>query len=83
MIYQIKVQGQIDPNWSEWFGGMDVSYETGPDGNQVTCFTGCLPDQAALRGVMDHLWDLNLVILSVHRMDPSVKPAGDDRRSMI
>jgi len=34
-------------------------------GNPITRLTGILPDQGALRGVMNKLWDLNLSLLSV------------------
>jgi len=70
MQYQIKVQGCIDPSWSDWFNGMDVLLETGRDGSCVTTFTGSIEDQAALRGIMNHLWDLNLTILSVIQLEP-------------
>jgi len=70
MQYQIKVQGQVDPSWSEWFNGMQVAAETGLDADPVTIFTGPVEDQAALRGILNHLWDLNLTILSVIQLEP-------------
>jgi hypothetical protein len=70
MQYQIKVQGRIDPSWSEWFNGMEVSMDTGRDGGPVTTFTGPVGDQAALRGILNHLWDLYLTILSVIQFEP-------------
>jgi hypothetical protein len=70
MQYQIKVQGQVDPSWSDWFNLMEVSLETGRDGSYVTTFTGFVGDQAALRGILNHLWDLNLTILSVIQLEP-------------
>jgi hypothetical protein len=70
MRYQIKVQGQIDPSWSEWFNEMAVSAETGCEVAPVTTITGPVADQAALRGILNHLWDLNLTILSVIQLEP-------------
>jgi hypothetical protein len=70
MRYQIKVQGQIDPSWSEWFNGMEVSSETICN---ITTITGYVTDQSALRGILNHLWDLNLTILSVIQLEPKLE----------
>ncbi len=37
----------------------------------TTTLTGKVTDQAALRGILCRLWDLNLAILSVCRLDPN------------
>jgi hypothetical protein len=70
MKYQIKVQGSVDPSWSDWFNGMEVSLETERDAGCVTTFTGAVADQASLRGILNHLWDLNLTLLSVSQIEP-------------
>jgi hypothetical protein len=62
--YQIQVQGTLDPSWSSWFGGLKVSLD-GP----YTTLAGPVPDQSALRGILNKLWDLNLVLLAVDRID--------------
>jgi hypothetical protein len=62
--YQIKVQGWLDENWSEWFSGMTVTFESG-----VTTLTGAVADQSALRGILTRLWDLNLTLLAVNRIE--------------
>lgn len=74
MMYQIKVRGRLDPSWSNWIQGMDLSFETDVDAGCNTVFTGPVIDQPALRGVMNQLWDLNLVILSVNVYEPQTKP---------
>lgn len=61
-VYQIKVQGQLDPGWSGWFNGMTLSFD-----NNVTTLNGLVTDQAALRGILSRLWDLNLTLISVNR----------------
>lgn len=58
--YQIKAQGMLDETWSDWFGGMAVEFENG-----ITTLTGEVTDQAALRGVLCKLWDLNLALISL------------------
>lgn len=68
--YQITVEGKIDASWTDWFGNMQlVSYQQA-DGIQVTTLSGILRDQAALRGLLNRLWDLNLVVRAVHQVDP-------------
>ena len=69
MKYRIVVQGNIDASWSDWFNGMGVSTATGRGGDCVTAFTGPVEDQATLRGILNHLWDLNLTILAVTRIE--------------
>jgi len=63
--YQIKVLGCIDGSWSGWFDGLTIDIEYAPDGSAITTLSGHITDQAALRGVLVKLWDLNLPLLSV------------------
>jgi len=58
---QIRVAGKLPSQWAGWFAGLDMVAR--PDGQ--TMLSGWLPDQAALRGVLDHIFDLNLQLLSV------------------
>ena len=74
MIYQIKVQGNVDPSWSDWFNGMEISLEMGRNASPITIFTGPVGDQAGLRGILNHLWDLNLTILSVIDIETQAEP---------
>jgi hypothetical protein len=61
---QIILQGELDPSWSEWFNGLQITRALDENGMQITCLKGVMPDQGALRGVMNKLWDLNLTLLS-------------------
>ena len=63
--YQITVLGTLDLSWSEWFDGLEITRSIGKGGVQCTRLTGSMPDQGALRGVMNKLWDLNLTLLSL------------------
>ncbi len=68
MIYEITVEECVDPGgWSDWFGEMELSQADGADGRPITVLTGRLSDQAALRGILTRLWDLNLTVISVTR----------------
>ena len=70
-VYQITVEGKIDESWSDWLGGMQLVLRKEATGMQITILTGVLTDQAALRGVLNRLWDLNLVLRSVQQVDPA------------
>jgi hypothetical protein len=59
----------VDPSWSDWFEGMEIASEGTSDGAAATTLTGAVADQAALRGIMLKLWDLNLTVVSVARVD--------------
>lgn len=74
-FYQIKVKGHLDPHWSEWFEGMTISHEA----NGETVLAGPVMDQAALHGLLLKIRDLNLTLLSVHRVEPDSdeKTAGN------
>jgi len=68
--YQITVEGRIDPSWSEWLSNMQLVSRKESDGLCLTTLSGVLSDQAALRGLLNRLWDLNLVLRSVQQIDP-------------
>jgi hypothetical protein len=60
-IYEIRLEGQLDPRWSEWLEGMTITpLETGE-----TQLTGVVVDQAALHGLLNRIRDLNLKLVSV------------------
>jgi hypothetical protein len=67
-MYQIIVQGKIDQNWSDWLSGFEIETVTDSKGKCDTSITGFVADQADLRGILNHLWDLNLTILSVRQV---------------
>ena len=59
--YEIKIQGELDPQWSDWFAGLVLTH---PAGN-TTLLSGPLPDQSALHGILERIRDLNLKLISV------------------
>jgi len=65
--YQIQVEGWIGERWADWFENTTVRAEQTDDGTPVTTVSGTF-DQAALRGALTKLWDLNLTLLSVTRI---------------
>jgi hypothetical protein len=63
--YEIRVQGQLDEHWVQWFEGLALTH--GLDGSTV--LTGPLADGAALFGLLDWVRDLGLTLLSVRRIE--------------
>ena len=64
-VYEIRVRGHLDSNWTEWFDGMTLTpLETGE-----TVISGTVVDQAALHGILIKVRDLGLPLLSVVRVE--------------
>lgn len=61
-VYQIKVKGQLDPQFTAWLGNF-VSAHT-PDGD--TLLTGTVVDEAALYGILARCRDLGLTLISIN-----------------
>jgi hypothetical protein len=72
-IYQIRVEGQLDDGWSDWFASMAVSYRDG-----VSTLAGPVADQAELRGILTKIWDLNLTLISVIQLEPGDTDRGSE-----
>ena len=69
-IYQITVQGALDPDWSDRLGGMEIMTFRSEDGHTlITVLTGELLDQADLLGTLNFLYDIGFPLLSVKRLD--------------
>ena len=62
--YQIKVQGEVNQRWLHNFESLEMNFD-----GSVTTFTGRICDQTALRGLLNSLWDLNLNLCSVNRLE--------------
>ncbi|HEU0000425.1 MAG TPA: hypothetical protein VFQ36_05980 [Ktedonobacteraceae bacterium] len=61
MVYQIRIKGHLDREWTDWFGGLTITLEDNSD----TLLTGPVVDQAALYGVLKKVRDLGVPLLSV------------------
>jgi hypothetical protein len=60
-IYQIRLRGHLDQQWSDWFEGLAITQEE----NGVTLLSGPVADQAALHGLLRKVRDIGLPLLSV------------------
>ena len=72
--YQFTVEGQLDETWATWLGELELVSQHQDAGRSLTTLRGVMLDQAALRGVLNRLWDLNLVLCSVQQVNPAVNP---------
>jgi len=66
MVYQIRLEGHLGFEWTDWFGGMSLALEENGD----TLLTGPLVDQAALHGLLKKVRDLGIPLISVNRVKP-------------
>ena len=64
VTYAIKVPGEIDAKWLDWNGGVEIEVENDSHGDPITTLTASL-DQAALQGLLRHLYALGLPLISV------------------
>ncbi len=62
-LYEIRIEGELDPSWSEWFDDLQVTNTV--EGHAI--LHGPLPDQAALYAVLIKVQNLGLTLLSVNR----------------
>ena len=60
-FFEIHVKGHLSPDWSDWLDGLEVKCL---DNGEMILY-GAIIDQAALMGVLNKLYRLNLTLLSV------------------
>lgn len=62
--YRIRIAGRVRDDWADFMRDVDESCEQ-ENGATVTTISGVVTDQAALHGLLEHIRDLNLTLLSV------------------
>lgn len=77
-IYQIKVQGHLDTQWSDWLYGMTITQE----GDGITTLYGPLPDQTVLHSVLGRIRDMNLPLISVNHIVPDGQTSKDEAKGV-
>jgi hypothetical protein len=65
MMYQIRIEGQLGKQWTDWFEGLTITQEEGG----TTVLTGSVVDQAALHGLLKKVRDLGIPLISLNRME--------------
>ena len=68
--YRIEVQGAMGASWAAWLEGAAIEQSAGI----ITIDT--IVDQAALRGLLYRLWDLNLIVMSVNLAEADAQATG-------
>jgi hypothetical protein len=65
LLYEIRVKGHLDQRWSAWFDGMTITNEANGD----AIISGSLVDQAALHSLLVKVYNLNLTLIAVSRIE--------------
>jgi hypothetical protein len=73
MIYQIRIQGHLGAEWTDWFEGLTITLQD----NGETLLTGSVVDQAGLYGLLRKVRDLGLPLLAVNRVYPGQADAAE------
>lgn len=76
--FEIRLKGHLSPSWSECFGGLEVINTQSGE----TILTGPVADQAELHGILAGIRNLNLVLISVTRIESAYR-AGDVQDSHV
>ena len=63
-VFEIRIKGHLDSRWSEWLDGLEMMLLE----NGEMILSGAIVDQAALMGILNKLYRLNLAILSVNKV---------------
>jgi len=64
-IYQIRIQGHLGRQWTDWFAGLRITLEDNGD----TLLTGPVVDQAALYGLLKKVRDLGMPLVAVNQVE--------------
>lgn len=75
-LVTIRIKGEIDQSWSEWFEGFKIEH-CEPD---ETVLVGLVEDQAAFYGLIGKLRDLGVQLKSVSSIPqttPLKHPGGE------
>lgn len=67
MAYQIRIAGQLDSRWADWFEDLTITLDGGD-----SLITGPVVDQAALHGLLKRVRDLGMPLISVTPVEPGL-----------
>ncbi len=72
-IYKIIVKGELNEDYSMRLGGMQITSEQKRGRYPVSVLIGKLSDQAELSGILNALYEMHLMVLSVQAMGEMYK----------
>lgn len=67
--YRIRIQGKLDERWAAYFEGIQIECQTDTEGLPVSTLTGIFPDQAAIQGELQKLYNLGFPLITVEKID--------------
>ena len=77
-IYFLTVEGRLKDKWADWLNGAVIKIKNTADNPDTTTIIVDVPDQAALRGILNKLWDLNLTLVSAILQENSANTGESD-----
>jgi hypothetical protein len=63
--YHILVSETLDQHFADWYGDLSITLLE----NGETLLIGSFADQPALRGFLEQLWNLNITVINVERIE--------------
>ena len=63
--YHILVKETLDHHFTGWFGDLTIL----PQDDGKTLIIGSFTDQPALRGFLEQLWNLNITVINIERIE--------------
>jgi hypothetical protein len=78
LAYQIRIEGQLDSRWADWFEGLTITLDGGD-----TLITGTVVDQAALHGLLKRVRDLGMPLVSVSPVESGPPTLGTGRSGQL
>ena len=73
MMYEIKLEGHLGPEWTDWFEGLTLTLED----NGESLLTCAVVDQAALYGLLRKVRDVGLPLVSIIHVEPKKADVPD------
>ena len=68
LTYRIRGPGHIEDSLADRLGGMVITRAFTSDSRPIAIRVGHMPDQAALSGVLNELYELHLPLLTVESL---------------
>ena len=63
--YNIRVKETLNHRFTDWLDNLTII----PQENGETLLVGSFTDQPALRGFLEQLWNLNITVIAVERIE--------------
>ncbi len=75
--YHIVIEGHLGSHWVDWPWPVEIRHALeGHDRHPISILTVALPDQPALHSLLDKIRDMNLTLISFHRLDQTNRAAN-------